>query len=65
MTLYKSYFILFQVKSALEDFLAFMVLYNYIIPISLYVTVGKSLCIYKKQIDVSIKTSVWSIYRIK
>lgn len=27
------------VKSALEDFLAFMVLYNYIIPISLYVTV--------------------------
>ncbi|XP_071160148.1 phospholipid-transporting ATPase IF-like isoform X4 [Mytilus edulis] len=27
------------VKSALQDFLAFMVLYNYIIPISLYVTV--------------------------
>ena len=28
----------------LEDFLAFVVLYNYVIPISLYVTVGKSLC---------------------
>ena len=32
-----------QVMIVIEDFLAFMVLFNYVIPISLYVTVGMSL----------------------
>ena len=30
-----------QAKNVISDFLSFMILYNYIIPISLYVTVGK------------------------
>ena len=34
----------FQFLMVLEEFLAFMVLMNYIIPISMYVTVGKSYC---------------------
>ena len=31
---------LFQVKTVIQDLLAFLVILNYIIPISLYVTIG-------------------------
>ena len=34
------YIIFFQFLRVIEDFLAYVVLYNYVIPISLYVTIG-------------------------
>lgn len=35
------FFCMWQVRHVISDFLSFMILYNYIIPISLYVTVGE------------------------
>lgn len=35
------FYFLFQFKKVVEEFLVFLILYNYVIPISLYVTVGK------------------------
>ena len=40
-----SFILYLQPKRVLEDFLAFVILFNYVIPISLYVTVGKWICI--------------------
>ena len=52
------FFLLYsQTGQGLEDFLSFLILYNYVIPISLYVTIGKYL-----EVSDSVKNIFLDIY---